>query len=372
MTIDYLAHLRSESDRFGEVLADTDPAAPVPTCPDWTAADLLWHLAEVQLFWGAIVRDRLDDPDAAEAGKPERPADYAELLALYRDASAALIDALAEHRRRRRGLDVVRRPTRPSASSAAARPTRRSSTGSTPSSTAGARSPTSIPRWPPTACSRCSTGCSAASPGGPSTGLDGPVGRLATTDTGARVVGPARPLERAQPEHRQDLHRRAVADPDRPSGEPSFTISGTARDLDAWLWNRPTSGRDRRRRATPAAFEAVIRRRRAVAAGCGPPAGSASAIRPMRRVVHRRVDEPRLERARRQVDPGVEHARGRTACSGTVSAAWAPAKSTHRLVGEEHREQVAGVLHLVGDPGLVERGAGQRRRSCGRCASSAA
>jgi hypothetical protein len=24
------------------------------------------------------------------------------------------------------------------------------------------------------------------------------------------------------------------------SGEPSFTITGTARDVDVWLWNRPT------------------------------------------------------------------------------------------------------------------------------------
>ena len=30
----------------------------VPTCPDWTADDLLWHLAEVQWFWGEIVRSR--------------------------------------------------------------------------------------------------------------------------------------------------------------------------------------------------------------------------------------------------------------------------------------------------------------------------
>ena len=41
----YLDHIRTESARFREVLADCDPAARVPACPDWDAADLLWHLA---------------------------------------------------------------------------------------------------------------------------------------------------------------------------------------------------------------------------------------------------------------------------------------------------------------------------------------
>ena len=92
--MDYLAHLRSDSDRFAQALAACDPAAPVPSCPDWTAADLLWHLGEVQLFWGTIVAERLDDPDAADAAKPPRPDDYGELLEFYRRASATLVDAL--------------------------------------------------------------------------------------------------------------------------------------------------------------------------------------------------------------------------------------------------------------------------------------
>jgi hypothetical protein len=49
-----------------------------PPCPAARSDrdDLIWHLAEVQLFWGAIVRDRLDDPDAAEKDKPSRPEDH--------------------------------------------------------------------------------------------------------------------------------------------------------------------------------------------------------------------------------------------------------------------------------------------------------
>lgn len=37
----YLDHIRSESARFRAALAACDPDAPVPSCPEWTAADLL-------------------------------------------------------------------------------------------------------------------------------------------------------------------------------------------------------------------------------------------------------------------------------------------------------------------------------------------
>jgi uncharacterized protein (TIGR03083 family) len=95
MALDFLAHVRSESARFREVLADLDPAARVPSCPDWDADDLLWHLAEVFYFWGTVVRDRLDDPDQADAGTPARPAERDALLALYDHATTALFDTLA-------------------------------------------------------------------------------------------------------------------------------------------------------------------------------------------------------------------------------------------------------------------------------------
>jgi uncharacterized protein (TIGR03083 family) len=92
--LDFLGAIRRESSRFTECLTRVSSTAPVPSCPGWTAADLLWHLAEVQLFWGAIVRDRLDNPEAAEAAKPPRPAGYEALQALARRATAELLDTL--------------------------------------------------------------------------------------------------------------------------------------------------------------------------------------------------------------------------------------------------------------------------------------
>ncbi|MEE8600455.1 maleylpyruvate isomerase family mycothiol-dependent enzyme [Euzebya tangerina] len=93
--MDFPTHVADESARFEAVLRDAVPTTAVPTCPDWTAADLLWHLTEVQLFWGAIVRDRLDDPQAAERAKPGRPSDPDELANLFSTASATLVEVLS-------------------------------------------------------------------------------------------------------------------------------------------------------------------------------------------------------------------------------------------------------------------------------------
>ena len=95
LELDFLGAIRRESSRFNECLTRVSATVPVPSCPGWTAADLLWHLAEVQLFWGAIVRERLNNPEAAEATKPPRPAAYEALQALARRATADLLETLA-------------------------------------------------------------------------------------------------------------------------------------------------------------------------------------------------------------------------------------------------------------------------------------
>src|SRR6185437_12305786 len=82
---------------FAAVLRDVDPAARVPSCPDWTAADLLWHLAEVHWFWATIVSDRVTDEaqvEAVDARKPARPESLTDLLALYERTTDQLTDAL--------------------------------------------------------------------------------------------------------------------------------------------------------------------------------------------------------------------------------------------------------------------------------------
>lgn len=92
--LDYLGHLARESARFASVLSATAPDARVPTCPGWDADDLLWHLGEVQWFWGTIVRDGVD-ATAAEEMKPPRPANRPALEEFYQSASRQLGAALA-------------------------------------------------------------------------------------------------------------------------------------------------------------------------------------------------------------------------------------------------------------------------------------
>src|SRR6266571_1587171 len=91
---DYLGHLARESALFGHAVDGAAPDARVPSCPDWNADDLLWHLAEVQWFWGTIVREGVD-AEGAGARAPARPRNRAALMQFYLSASGDLGTALA-------------------------------------------------------------------------------------------------------------------------------------------------------------------------------------------------------------------------------------------------------------------------------------
>ncbi|MFW6600164.1 maleylpyruvate isomerase N-terminal domain-containing protein [Propionibacteriaceae bacterium Y2011] len=96
--MDAVTVIDTEARRFAAVLADTPPAARCPTCPEWNADDLLWHLTEVHLFWGAILATGATTDAAVEqieAAKPARPADTAGLLELRASATAALLAQLS-------------------------------------------------------------------------------------------------------------------------------------------------------------------------------------------------------------------------------------------------------------------------------------
>jgi uncharacterized protein (TIGR03083 family) len=232
---EYLEHIRAESARFAGCLAGADPSAPVPSCPDWTAADLVWHLAEVQLFWGAIVRERLDDPDLAEAAKPERPDDYEALLGLFAKASAALVDKLAataddvsvwtwadDHtvgfiRRRQAHEALIHRVD----------------------AELVAGQLTHVDR------SLASDGVDEALPvmfgEHPAWGTlttDGPTGSIETTDTDAAWALRLGRFSGTSPNTGKTYDEETLivlAEPERP---PSFTLRGDASDLDLWLWGR--------------------------------------------------------------------------------------------------------------------------------------
>jgi uncharacterized protein (TIGR03083 family) len=67
-------------------------SAHVEHCPDWSVADLVWHLSEVHWFWATIAEERLDAPPE-ESRRPVRPADEA-LLDAFEAGAARLVDVL--------------------------------------------------------------------------------------------------------------------------------------------------------------------------------------------------------------------------------------------------------------------------------------
>lgn len=235
-TPDFLATIRDESTRFRAALADC-PDRTVPTCPDWSTDDLLWHLAEVQWFWGTIVADNVEAPDGLK--HPQRPEGREATLAAFDDASRALQETLratpAEEARWMWAADealhtagYIRR--RQAHEALIHRVDAELTAGSD---------------------------VSAIDPGIAADGIDEVVdvmyGRehplVTFTQTPDRVVELV-----ATDAHRRwvlQLGRETATIDDEEIDDANFrpapnataiaTISGTAADLDLWLWNRPTS-----------------------------------------------------------------------------------------------------------------------------------
>ncbi|GAA6524739.1 maleylpyruvate isomerase family mycothiol-dependent enzyme [Intrasporangium sp. DVR] len=96
--VPYLDHLREESARFRELLAGAAGSERVPTCEDWDADSLLWHLAEVQWFWGAVAEGGMRQQDQVrglDAQRVARPSDHAGLLAHFDRSTERLQRVLA-------------------------------------------------------------------------------------------------------------------------------------------------------------------------------------------------------------------------------------------------------------------------------------
>jgi uncharacterized protein (TIGR03083 family) len=232
--LDYLSFLHTETTRFGAVLRDTDPAARVPSCPDWDVDDLLWHLSDVLLFWGAVVRNRLANPTDAEAAKPPRPASHADLMRLYDQAAAELCDALAatpddvavwtwssNHtvgfiRRRMAHEALIHRLDAELATDSV-------SDFDADLATDGVSEMLEYffgdPSW------------ATFEP-------DGPIGRLRTIDTRTEWLVQVGVSSGTSPSG--NSYQREPSFQRLDSGSPSVTVSASARDLDAWIWNRPT------------------------------------------------------------------------------------------------------------------------------------
>lgn len=240
MTLAYLDHLRADSARFAEVLRDAPEEQDVPTCPGWRTDDLLWHLAEVQWFWGTVVRERVEDPETLQ--HPDRPADRASLLAFFGDVTAALQSALAEvdpaeprwtwsddrtagfilRRQAHEALihrvdaeltaDAVRRPLDPDLATDGVDEALRVMYGGAPS-------------WGSVRLDQAATL------------------RLRASDTGRSWLATLGTFDGTSPSGTVyvDEPHVEVVDADG-STAAAAAVEGTAADLDCWLWGRPTVG----------------------------------------------------------------------------------------------------------------------------------
>lgn len=90
MTHDWLSLLRTQTDRFAEVIGEGDPEARVLFCPAWSLRDLVDHLGGVHQ-WAAhavVAGDPRFAPEPAEG-------DRADLVDWYQQHATHLIDVLA-------------------------------------------------------------------------------------------------------------------------------------------------------------------------------------------------------------------------------------------------------------------------------------
>ncbi|MBB2891081.1 maleylpyruvate isomerase family mycothiol-dependent enzyme [Flexivirga oryzae] len=236
---DFLTTIHDESTRFRAALATT-PDRPVPTCPDWTTDDLLWHLTEVQWFWGSIVAQNVEDPQALH--HPQRPDGREALLGAFDSANSALTAALRDTP----ATDPRWMWTPDEALHTAGYITRRQAhealihrvdaeltAGATPAAIDPALAADGVDEIVEVMYGREHPLVTFAP-------TEGRVVELVATDADRRWV-----LQLGRETGTVPDSGAAIDDPNfRPAANATAvaTISGTASDLDLWLWNRPTDG----------------------------------------------------------------------------------------------------------------------------------
>ena len=92
-TFDCIAAITEHGAGFAESTRD-NLDAPVEHCPDWSVADLVWHLTEVHWFWSTVAAEQLTSPPA-EGRRPPRP-DDAGLVDTFKAGAVRLVEVLRE------------------------------------------------------------------------------------------------------------------------------------------------------------------------------------------------------------------------------------------------------------------------------------
>jgi len=93
-TIELIGAIERDSAAFRAAAVAAGLDAPVAGCPGWTVADLVWHLAEVQYFWGTVVTQH--SGSWQDVVRIDRVGDD-ELFDVFDTHHRHLIDVLAAH-----------------------------------------------------------------------------------------------------------------------------------------------------------------------------------------------------------------------------------------------------------------------------------
>jgi uncharacterized protein (TIGR03083 family) len=91
-TTQYLDVIRAESARLVASASAAGLDAPVPSCPEWTVADLLGHVGRIQRWQADIVARRVQE---AEFSFADPPTDPVVLVSWVQDATALLLEVFA-------------------------------------------------------------------------------------------------------------------------------------------------------------------------------------------------------------------------------------------------------------------------------------
>jgi uncharacterized protein (TIGR03083 family) len=90
---EYLDAITRESAALADAAERAGLDAPVPSCPEWTVADLLVHLGGVQQ-WARVTVEQRATERISRRGLPGPP-EGAELVEWFRDQASALVATLA-------------------------------------------------------------------------------------------------------------------------------------------------------------------------------------------------------------------------------------------------------------------------------------
>ncbi len=90
--MDHVASITQHSARIAQLASTADLSTPVPSCPEWTFGDLVFHLGAVQRFRATTVND--GNPDE-KSTFDESDVDDSVLVPWAREQTVALVDALS-------------------------------------------------------------------------------------------------------------------------------------------------------------------------------------------------------------------------------------------------------------------------------------